>query len=390
MEKHIINVRMFGEFSITYKNQTITSQEIKSPKLILLLSCFICNQDRQKNNEEIAKYVWKYEKIENYANVLKNLIYRLRTLLKKELGIHDLLITGNGKYQLNPAYVFEVDALMFEELLKKRQYYEQTLFFKRAMSLYQGAYLSDLDNDPRIARQAKKFKKEILNIYYDYIRYLEKREDYRQMIDVAKQGIALDQSDVDFYALWIKGLYLNGEYENARAAYTTASDALYMYSNVNPNKALQKIYEKIQVEEHPQDTTLLEVIDMFGESSNNQPLYVEYGSFKRLVVHQKHLNDIDGANSYIALITVESHENDVKVKRYLEKTMNDMKNTLMSLLEYSDVFSRFSNNQFVVLKNITTYEKAKEDIKKMTTRIHRNLIAKDIAFHITLREVSYG
>ena len=67
-----------------------------------------------------------------------------------------------------------------------------------------------------------------------------------------------------------------------------------------------------------------------------------------------------------------------------------MKNALMSLLEYSDVFSRFSNNQFVVLKNITTYEKAKEDIKKMTTRIHRNLIAKDIAFHITLREVSYG
>ena len=85
MEKHIINVRMFGEFSITYKNQTITSQEIKSPKLILLLSCFICNQDRQKNNEEIAKYVWKYEKIENYANVLKNLMYRIRTLLKKEL-----------------------------------------------------------------------------------------------------------------------------------------------------------------------------------------------------------------------------------------------------------------------------------------------------------------
>ena len=128
---------------------------------------------------------------------------------------------------------------------------------------------------------------------------------------------------------------------------------------------------------------------MFGESMNNQPLYVEYGTFKKLAEHQKHLDDVNGANSYIALITVESHKNDRKVKRYLEKTMEDMKNTLLRLLEYSDVFSRFSNNQYVVLKNITTYEKAREDIKNMTRRIHRNLTAKDIAFHISLREVAY-
>lgn len=389
MEKQIINVRMFGDFSITYKNHTITSQEIKSPKLILLFSCLIGNQDRQMNNKTIANYVWKYEKIENHANALKNLVYRLRTLLRKQLGIQDLLITANGRYQLNPSYVLEVDALMFQELLDKKDFCEKALFFKRALSLYQGAYLKDLEDDPRIGKQAKKFQKKILKIYCDYMLYLEKRENYKQMIEVAKQGIALDRGYVDFYALWIKGLYLNGEYEKARAAYTTATDALYMYSDVNPNVVLQEIYEKIQVETHPVDATLLEVMDMFGESMNNQPLYVEYGTFKKLAEHQKHLDDVNGANSYIALITVESHKNDRKVKRYLEKTMDDMKNTLLRLLEYSDVFSRFSNNQYVVLKNITTYEKAREDIKNMTRRIHRNLTAKDIAFHISLREVAY-
>lgn len=389
MEKQIINVRMFGDFSITYKNKIMTSQVIKSPKLILLFSYFLSHQDGQINNEEIAKYVWKYEKIESHTNALKNLVYRLRTLLKKQLAIHDLLVTCNGRYQLNPTYVFEVDVLMFKELLEKKCFYEKTMFFKRALCLYQGTYLHDLEDDPRVVRVAKKYQKEILKIYYDYIRYLEKHEDYKQMIKIAKQGLEIDHGHVDFYALWIKGLYLSGEYENARAAYSTASDALYLYSDVNPNEALHEIYEKIQVKTHPNDATLLEVMDMFGESVNNEPLYVEYGSFKRLAEHQKHLDDISGANSYIALITVNLHENDVKVKRYLEKTMDDMKHTLLNLLEYSDVFSRFSNNQFVVLKNITTYEKAREDIKNMTSRIRRNLTAKDIAFHISLREVAY-
>lgn len=114
-----LQVQMFGEFLITNQESVLNTEVIRSEMLTRLLTYMICNRKKSMTVQELTDFLWAEKESDNPAGALKNLMYRLRSLLKKTWGNYDFIQTGKGAYQWNPNMEFQVDVEEFEECCKK-------------------------------------------------------------------------------------------------------------------------------------------------------------------------------------------------------------------------------------------------------------------------------
>ena len=91
--RNVFTVNMFGKFQIMNQNGTLNNDNIRSEMMVKLLSFIIMNRERTLTVDEIAEVLWQEDESDNPAGALKNLMYRLRTILKKTFGDGE-----DGKY----------------------------------------------------------------------------------------------------------------------------------------------------------------------------------------------------------------------------------------------------------------------------------------------------
>ena len=100
---------------MNYNNIILGKDQMKSKKLFKLLVYLLYYHQRFISSEELIDILWYEDEVENPIAALKNLIYRLRTLLKQQLNLYDFVITGQGGYLINRQYTIEIDAYLFEK-----------------------------------------------------------------------------------------------------------------------------------------------------------------------------------------------------------------------------------------------------------------------------------
>ena len=95
----VIKAFLFGNLQINYGDIHLDETDMRSSQLVTLLSYFLIYNDRKISSSELNDMLWEDdEEISNPQSALKNLMYRLRTLLKKVFGKTDMIITGKSKY----------------------------------------------------------------------------------------------------------------------------------------------------------------------------------------------------------------------------------------------------------------------------------------------------
>ena len=78
--------------------------------IIRLLAYFVCYWKKELSVQELVDVFWENEKSDNPAGALKNLIYRLRTVLKKTWPDMEFILTGRSSYRWNPKIPLLIDA----------------------------------------------------------------------------------------------------------------------------------------------------------------------------------------------------------------------------------------------------------------------------------------
>jgi len=119
-------------------------------KALSFLQYLIVNHTRHIPSDELIRQFWT-ENSSNPANSLKNMIFKIRSLLKEICpGQENLLVTRQGCYVWNSAADLRLDVEEFAQLCQKArkqsgEEYMETLL--KAMSLYRGGFLSGNDDD---------------------------------------------------------------------------------------------------------------------------------------------------------------------------------------------------------------------------------------------------
>ena len=99
-----IRVRMLGGFTLWEEDRLIAPDKEKNGKVWNLLAYLIFHRHRVLNPGELPELLCRDEKIEDPANTVKNLIYRLRKQLQL-LGLDgsNCILQQGGSYGWNPA-----------------------------------------------------------------------------------------------------------------------------------------------------------------------------------------------------------------------------------------------------------------------------------------------
>lgn len=251
MEKEIIKVTMFNAFTIQYKDKSINGDEINSEKLVKLLSYFLYQNNRIVPSSELIDVIWGYEEIDNPIGALKNLVYRLRLILKKTLGVEDLIKTGKFAYFVNDKYTLDVDALVFKQCNQELNNgnYENTLY-EKMFKLYIGRFLSEVEEDHLALSKSAYFHSIYISRVIEYSRVLEQDKRYGDMEALSRKAISIDEFDESLYVVLIKALYYQGSYQLALDTYKETTDLLYRTLGTNPSEEMRSVYEMIKKERH--------------------------------------------------------------------------------------------------------------------------------------------
>ena len=118
-----IHFELLGSFSCRESGDSGKKNTAAGRKVMSFLQYLIVNHARDLSSEELIRQFWG-EESSDPANALKNMIYKVRSLLKGMLpDKENLLVTLPGCYAWNPACRLELDSEAFEQAcLEVRKY----------------------------------------------------------------------------------------------------------------------------------------------------------------------------------------------------------------------------------------------------------------------------
>lgn len=388
----IIDVKMFKSFSFTYNNQTLTAEDIKSDKLLKLLCYCLYHHEEQLSSAKLIDYLWAMEDVDNPIGALKNLVYRLRTLLKKKLNLTDLVITGRGSYSISSDYLIKLDTEEFERLHEQVQSTPTEANYDAIIEVYQGKFMPEIEYDQFIMTKNVYYHSIIMDTVKDYCALLEANHNYKKMEMVANYAVNLDKLEESSYELLIKALYLEKHYQQAMKVYKEAVDLLYRYLGTNPSETMLDLYNHIQKETHEGSASIYDIQRNLEANEEKGAFLCEYGSFRQMYSMQARMMDRLGVSTHLCLLTVNDPEMignqlDEKRRKYLEKIMQRIKISLVDGLRIGDIITRYSQNQYLVLLPSCTYEDARMVMKRVLRKIIHALNNKNIKIDIAVQEV---
>ncbi|MEG1809623.1 MAG: winged helix-turn-helix domain-containing protein, partial [Oscillospiraceae bacterium] len=113
--KQLLEIHMFGEFSLSLDGKAISSKEAHSHKLWLLMQYLIIRRGHIAGQKELIEILWPNSEISNPQNSLKTLVFRLRKQLDK-LGCigASVVVQLDGGYAFNEKCHYSLDIEDFE------------------------------------------------------------------------------------------------------------------------------------------------------------------------------------------------------------------------------------------------------------------------------------
>lgn len=365
-EDYSLRVQMFERFEVTCKGQTLDEEKIRSEMVTKLLTYCFCHRHKNITIQELGDALWNDERSDNPAGALKNLMYRLRTIMKKEWGETEFIITGRGSYYWNPEIPVWVDAEEFEQLCKNKNQdtdEEKITRLKEAVFLYKGMFLAKLSGEYWIASLSTYYHSIYLSAVKELSILLEYSNRYDEMAQICSQAINLDALDEELHCYFIRALIGQNKQNLAIEHYQKAVDLLYDNLGVRPSEELRGVYDELLKQKHEQELDLSAIQkDLKSEDNGKGGFICEYGVFKKFYHLELRRAKRLGLSIFVSLITLypsqDLKEDSPIYLKNMNYGMDVLQDVLLSSLRTGDVISRYSGTQFIIMLPTCQYETA--------------------------------
>ncbi len=387
MENDTIYVTMFKMFTVRFGDIMINGDDMKSDRLLRLFAYLLYNHERIIPSSELVDMLWCFEEVDNPIGALKNLVYRLRVLLKKTFSISDLITTGKGSYSINKDYHIEVDALNFEKECQKEM---NTIDeYEEFSCLYTGKYLVEVEDDHNVITKRTYYDSVYIERIMEYANLLEEQGEYAKMEHVVKRALEINQLEEELYELLIRSLYYQKQYKQAAEMYRKTTELLYKSLGVKPSESMQNLFEMIKKQSHSEDADIIEIQKDLAAETPEGAFLCEYGTFREIYNMHSRLMGRLGICAHMCLVSVVNRKprDSEDDQKYVEKIMEKMQSAMLSGLRIGDVLSRLSVNQFIVLLPSCNYENSSMVMNRVLRKIRYSLNHTRFDLEVTIEEV---
>ena len=385
MEK--IKVNLFGCIQLTNGLKSINENEIHSNRLLTLLSYLILHRNEQIQNKVLYKqFIGDWCK--NPEGTLKNLMYRLRCMLK-ELGSGEYICTLINEYRWNPEIPVEVDCERFEELHAEICVEQDTEKKKElcieAVDCYKNNFSSIISEERwiapwRVQNEGKYI--EIVRLLSDI--YIEENQ-WSELEELCRKALVSEPFEEDIHSNLVKSLQCQKKYNQAMEHYENAKKIFYENLGIWNPKKLEESFNTSRQDLKTQVKNIEALQEEFCELGQiNGVFFCDYNMFLNIYQLEARRLDRMCLSEHLLLLTVR-HQGGLRKDGVFDESVKYgiemLEKILRRMLRAGDVAARSSQTQFVVLLSGCSYEAG----IMVAERIHRDFRRKMRNYKLELR-----
>lgn len=331
----VVIVHFFGKFCLETDIGYLDEEKIHSKKLITLLAFFLLNYNRMIPAEELGELMWGNGGSSNPIGALKNLIYRLRNILK-QLGTAEYIVSQAGRYGWNN----EIE--ICSDVEKFKYYAEQTRE-------------SEGNTDLRIKK-------------------------YEQALDCYKKPCTSILTSEFWFA--VRFTYYHSVYLRL------VNEACELCNS------MQELYDEILGMNQNASQATLE--DIYGEIQEQDPegvFFCEYTVFREIYRLEARRALRAGITEYVMLLTIrldlqDKQADPARIQYYRKKASTKLWQVLKKYLRMGDVVARYSDEQYLVMLPYCNYESSQKVARRILSNFRKVMGSQKITVKVETRDVS--
>lgn len=379
MDQCEYQIKMFGGFSIQCGGRMLEDSAGRMQQVWNLLEYLLLYRARDISQEALIELLWPDEQSDNPANALKNLAYRLRGLLTKAFPEEKrpFIIYNRGSYCWNRELACTLDVDRFESCIRRAEntalpQEERAVLLCRACEIYAGLLL------PKSSREQWTFP---MRAYYHqlYVKavssaseWLMEEREYDRVIELTQKAISLEPYEESLHELLIRALAAAGKHTAALEHYYYVTNLFYDELGVKVSANITRLYHQIakSVSHVASDLSVIEE-NLHMAAQHEGAFFCDYETFKSIYASQSCLIGRSGQSMYVVLMTVCNKDGSIPETEPLTRAMDMLKEVAVSALRKSDIVTRFSPTQYILLLSNLNYENCEMVLKRISDNFQR-------------------
>ncbi|MFV0401930.1 MAG: BTAD domain-containing putative transcriptional regulator [Oscillospiraceae bacterium] len=390
----LIKISMLGGFRLAVGERSVQDTDNRTRQLWSLLEYLIAYRHKTVSQEDIIRAMWPDNTIDNPANALKNLIYRIRTALTAK-GIpkaKEMILYTQGSYCWNNQLDCRVDTEEFEAHCNRAaneelSFEEREKEYWTVLGLYTGNFLPDSGYRSWVVPISAYFRSLYFKSVYAFLEQLLRRPGREEDIQtVCEQALLIDQYEEQIHTYLLTALMRTGKQRQALSHYSYVTDLFFRELGVGPSAAMREVYKEIVKLSQNVEADLISIQDDLRETGATQgAFYCEYEVFKNLYRLEARSAARSGQSIFLSLLTLSGDNPTLSLTLDKQnRVMDALSATIQKSLRKGDVYSRFSASQYVLMLPTLTYENCEMVMNRILKRFRQTCRVKGISVHATI------
>jgi len=355
LKKTSYQVTTLGRFDLKKNGLSLIASSGSSKKLWELYKFMLTYRERTFTPESLMDQLWVSEEYNDPRGTLRIQMHRLR----QNLGEADIpeadrtLLFANGYYKWNDRIDLELDADVFADgvkqgdLLLKISPDEALAAYERAIYLYEGDYLPECVDQHWVFPIRNHYRRLFISAMVQTIELMDKKERYDDILHLCQKGIQIDVYEEIFHLRLMEALLHQGNQRKAIEHYGYITNFYEREMGLKPSDEMRTLYKKLlQTQQVIQsEEALYEALDTNSVIEN--AFFCEPDVFKSIYELERRRNQRSGGSFSVGVVSVNHKRGYTFAQKELK--MNQLKQHLMTQLRKGDTFTRWNDDQMVVL-----------------------------------------
>jgi len=371
---------MFGEMVLEHNGNVVRTSSKHAKKVWGFLEYLFAHRHKIVTLDEVVEVLWpsEEERVLNPANTLKTILFRARTLLNTLQYDEDIIAYSRGSYQIYPNVEIVCDFELFDELIKEAQKEslsdeEKLELMLKALEYYKNDFLVKSAYEAWVIPLNTYYRSIYIKAILDVVALLEKKENWSEIITICHEAISIDPYFEDFHRLIINALVKSGSYSAAIDHYSYITNFFFTQLGITPSEELTSLYKQVRQVDNVTEMDLVAIRESLNEiDSHKGAFYCEYEFFKDVYRIEVRTAARNGHSAYIGLLSVTGLDGEKLSLRKLNNAMNMLYDAIQETLRRSDVFTRYSVSQYLIMISTVSFETGEMVVDRILQKFYKD------------------
>ena len=379
-KKDVLYIQLFDKFYISDGETGLGEEEIHSKMLLKLFSYIYTHKRKVIPTEELIDALWEGEGSANPPGALKNLVYRLRSILKEKWPEKEFILSARGSYQWNNEIYAISDAEMlkdcYQQGIKEEDLERSKAHLLKAIEKYQGEFLPKASRSAWVISEGTFYHSIYLSAVKELAKLLEHQQEYEMLEEICNEALKKDALNEELHGWFIKALLHQKKVSLAEGQYKKAADLLYENLGVSPSDELKGLYQEFLKKNHKVGGNISFIRQELSQSERVGAFFCEYGVFKEIYLLEEARARRTDSSICLVLITLEPIWDVERVSQEYLKIINEgmefLHHVLIEKLRIADVVSRYSFSQYILMLSSEQEDVAGKVMERIKTHFNHS------------------